>query len=81
MHTVTTIPPASHGRRRWTDIAAVAKKVAPEWLVLEDEHARHASRMRQGQVAGFKDTLDWMIVTRNNTKNNKCTIYIKYVGK
>lgn len=78
---VTSIPPAEDGRRDWQHIADMAMAVAPDWLVLEDEHARQAYRMRRGLTAGFRNPGDWHIVTRNNTRQNKCTIYIKFVGK
>lgn len=67
-------------RRNWSEIAQKARQVAPEWVVVEDVPASTATRIRQGKMSSFPAPSDWDITTRNNTRNNRCTLFIRHTG-
>ena len=76
--TVPKPPMPGNERRQWGDIAARAKQETPEWVVVEDVGANIATRIRKGQMKAFPNPDEWEVVTRNNTRNNRCTLFLKY---
>lgn len=78
IETVTTPPQPGNQRREWKEIAAKAIVSAPEWVVVEDVGANIATRIRKGQVSAFKNPDEWEVVTRNNTRSNRCTMFVRY---
>lgn len=76
--TVVHVPEPEKPKRKWELIADKARQAAPEWVVIEDASAAQASRIRKGQIPAFPDPERWDVTTRNNTRNNKCTIYLRY---
>lgn len=73
-------PPSDKRMERWEKIADKARRSAPKWVVVRGVSAKTATRIRNGEVAAFPNPEEWEVTTRDNTRDNRCTIYVKYTG-